>query len=140
MKNYCIRFSCAGLALAIIISLAGCYTAREKVYYADMNNYITEEATVDNIIYNEEDNYIVLWLSEIDPSYQSSEFIIRGESVSSVIENDIFNQIKVGDKITYTSAPGFFGDGYFMPIIGLSIGDIHILEVEKGYQNLMNSY
>lgn len=140
MKNDRIRISFTILALAFFISLSGCYTTREKEYYSDINNYITDEATVDNIIYNEDDHYIILWLSEIDPSYQSSEFIIRGESVSLVIENDILRIIKKGDKITFTSAPGFFGDGYYMPIIGLSIGDIEILEIEIGYQNLMNSY
>lgn len=140
MKNYCLRFLFAGLAVAFYISLSGCYSVCEKAYYSDIKNYITEEATVDNIIYNEEENYIVLWLSEIDPSYQSGDFIIRGENVTLAIENGILHTLKVGDIIEYTSAPRYFGDGYFMPIIGLSIGDKEILEVEKGYHNLLNSY
>ena len=65
MKNSCVRFFCAVIVLFSAISLSGCYSAREKAYYADMTNFITEEATVDNIIYNKEYNYIVLWLSGI---------------------------------------------------------------------------
>lgn len=140
MKISFLRLFCVGLVLAVLVSLSGCYAVREKVYYSDMNNYITEEAKVENILYNEENNYIVLWLSDIDPSYQSCAFIIRQENATIAIENQIFENIKVGDKITYTSAPRYFGNGYFMPIIGLSIGGTEILNVETGYQNLMNAY
>ena len=140
MKNSYVKFFFAGLVLTFVISLSGCYSTREKVYYADMSNFITEEATVDNIIYDEEHNYIVLWLSGIDPSYQSSAFIIRHENVTLAIDNGFFDEVRVGDTITYTSAPGYFGDGYFMPIVGISTKYIDILDAETGYQNLMNSY
>ena len=140
MKNSCVRFFCAVIVLFSAISLSGCYSAREKAYYADMTNFITEEATVDNIIYNKEYNYIVLWLSGISPLYQSSEFIIRHENVAEIIENGFFDKIKVGYTITYTSAPGCFSNGYFMPIVGMSVKGTVILDVEIGYQNLMNSY
>lgn len=140
MKNSCVRYFYAGLVFTFVISLLGCYAAREKEYYADMSNFITEEATVDNIIYNEEENYIVLWLSGIDPSYQSSAFIIRWENVTLAIDNGFFDKVRVGDTITYMSAPGYFGDGYFMPIVGISTKDSEILDAETGYQNLMNSY
>ena len=140
MKNSYVGFWCAVVVLFSAIYISGCYSAREKSYYADMTNFITEEATVDNIIYDEKHNYIVLWLSGIDPSYQSSAFIIRHENVTVVMENEFLNKIRVGDTITYTSAPGYFGDGYFMPIIGISAKASEILDVETGYQNLMNSY
>ena len=140
MKNCCIRLFTVGLVLAFFILLSGCYSAREKAYYMDMNNFITEDATIDNIIYNKEHNYIVLWLSGIDPSYQSSAFIIRCENVTLAIDNGFFDKVRVGDTITYTSAPGYFGNGYFMPIVGISTKDTKILDTEIGYQNLMNSY
>ena len=40
--------------LILITTLTGCYEAREKRYYSDETNYITDEAIVDNIIYLEE--------------------------------------------------------------------------------------
>lgn len=140
MKNSCVKSIYAVSVLILIVSVLGCYSAREKAYYSDTSNFITEEATVDNIIYDENSNYIVLWLSGIDPLYQSSAFIIRDENVSVAIENDFFNKIKVGDTITYTSAPGCFTNGYFMPIIGISVNGDLILDMETGYMNLMNSY
>ena len=140
MKKSCIRILSAELALVLILFLSGCYSYREKAYYSDRNNYITEEATVDNIIYNEEDNYVVLWLSDIDPQYQANAFIFRGENASEVLKNGILSKVNIGDMITFTSAPCFFGNGYFMPIVELYIGEEAILEFEIGYQNLLNSY
>ena len=140
MKKHYISYFLVGLILTLLVPFSGCYSVREQAYYGDRDNFITEEAIVDNIIYNEEKHYIVLWLSEIDPSYQACEFILRGDNVTLALENDILNNIKVGDRITYTSAPGFFGNGYFMPIVGLSIKGKEILNLEKGYQNLMDFY
>ena len=89
----------------------------EKEYYADINNFITVEAVVDNVIYNEEEAYIVLWLSEIDEAYQCSDFIIEGSNVNLVLQNGILDKIEIGDVITYISAPRIFGNEDFMPII-----------------------
>ena len=140
MKSCYRRLLSAGLAWILVLSLSGCFSYREKAYYSDRNNYITEEATVENVIYDEERNNIVLWLSDIDPQYQSEVFIFRGENAAAVLENGILTKVKIGDTITFTSAPRFFGNGYFMPIVALYIGEEAILEFEIGYQNLLDSY
>ena len=139
MKNYNVKIAFVVCVIFILFSISGCFAAQAKPYYEDMNNYITEDATVENIIYVEERGNIVLWLSDIDPLYQAEAFIISGENASRAIENDILNKIKFGDIITFTSAPRYFGNGYFMPIIGLSIGDEVILDIEEGYKNLLDS-
>ena len=120
--------------------MTGCTRLREKEYYADTSNFITGEGIVDNIIYDEEQKDIVLWLSEIDDAYQCSDFIIEGENYSIVLENGILDKIKVGDKITFTSATRYFGNGDFMPLVAISIGDEEILSFEEGHKNLMNLY
>lgn len=139
-KNYLKKYIYLILVLIMMSSLVGCSRMREKEYYAETSNYITEEAVVDNIIYNEEEQYIVFWLSEIDDTYQSSDFIIEGASVMIVLENKVFDKIKIGDEITYTSAPRIFGNGDFMPIIELSNNGEEILSFEEGYKNLMDLY
>ena len=140
MKRWYRRLWPAGLALILFLFLSDYLSYREKAYYSDRNNFITEEATVDNIIYNEERNHVVLWLSDIDPQYQSEAFIFRGENAATVLENGILSKVKIGDTITFTSAPRYFGNGYFMPIVELYIGEEAILEFEIGYQNLLDSY
>lgn len=133
-----------GVALLLIIMMTfpsyGCYQSREKKYYSDDNNYLTEEAVVDNIIFDKEKNIIYFWLSEIDEEYQDSTFKIEGESVNILLKNNIFEKIKVGNEITYTSAPRYFGDGYCMPIVAISINGEELLDFEEGLENLINLY
>ena len=137
LKKGCV---CLLFVLFAVFFLTGCSKMREKEYYADINNFITEEAVVDNIIYNEEKEYIIFWLSEIDEAYQCRDFIIEGNNVMLVIQNGIFDKIETGDVITYTSAPRIFGNGDFMPIIELAIDGEEILNLEDGYKNLMELY
>ena len=142
MKTMC-SIKKYNLILLIIIALfllVGCSKMHEKKYYADINNFITDEAVVDNVIYNEEEGYIVLWLSEIDEAYQCSDFIIEGNNVDLVLENGILDKIEIGDAITYTSAPRIFGNGDFMPIIEISVYGEELLNVDDGYKNLMDLY
>jgi len=128
------------LCMTLFVSVSGCYASREKAYYSNRDNFITEEAIVENIIYIQESNKIVLWLADIDPSYQAKEFMISGNNASEAIENEIMSKVNIGDTIIFTSAPHYFGNGYFMPIIGITIENTEILNMETGYQNLMNSY
>jgi len=116
------------------------YTVHEKEYYSDSSNFITDNAIVDNIIYNKQDNYIVLWLSEIDESYQDNNFIVRAENAGILSENGFHKKVKTGDKITYISEPGYFGDGYMMPIVSISVNGEELLSFSEGYKNLMDTY
>ena len=125
--------------MVLICILSGCMKKREIEYYLDTSNYITEEAVVEDIIY-EEHEYILFALSQIDDSYQTTHFIIEGDSVETVIKNGIFDKVKIGDEITYTSAPRFFGNGYDMPIVALCVGADEILGFEEGYENLLRNY
>lgn len=142
MKSRCSikKYKLLSLVLIALFLLVGCSKMHEKKYYADINNFITDEAVVDNVIYNEEKGYIVLWLSEIDEAYQCSDFIIEGNNVDLVLENGILDKIEIGDVITYTSAPRIFGNGDFMPIIEISASNEELLNVDDGYKNLMDLY
>jgi len=123
-----------------LLFLVGCTKLHEKEYYADVNNFITGEAKVNNIIYNEDGEYIVLWLSEMDEAYGSNDFIIEGENLSVVLQNGILDNIEIGDVIIYTSAPRIFGNGDFLPIIELSVEGKELLNREEGHKNLMDLY
>lgn len=38
------------------------------------------------------------------------------------------------------SHPRYLGDGYVFPVVGLSVGDIVLLDFEEGYKNLLEFY
>ena len=128
------------LAFIMVFGLTGCYERRERAYYSDVNNFITEEAVVDNIIYNEKDGYLVFWLSEIDEAYSAGDFILREENARLLVERGVLDKVAQGDVIVFTSAPRFFGDGYFMPIVSLSVAGEELLRFDEGYENLMQEY
>ena len=113
---------------------------QEKRYYMETENFITEKVIVDNIIHNEQQGYIVFWLSEIDDSYQCPDFIIEGKNYSIVWENGIQRKLSIGDEITITSAPKYFGNGDFMPIVSITIGDECLLSFDVGHKNLIEMY
>ena len=134
------KIVCFVLIFEVILSLTGCYQVREKEYYSDENNYITEEAVVDNIIFDEDNNSIYFWLSQIDEAYQDSTFKIEGKNVNVLIDNKIFEKVEIGSEFTYTSAPHYFVDGYCMPIVAISYNGEELLSFEEGYENLMKLY
>ena len=135
-----LRFS---LIIALMLSICGCggvAKSVEKEYYMDVNNYITEEAIVYAIDYHEDLGYISFGLTSISTEYQGNNFIIRGKSFDKVIENDVLGKIKINDVIEFTSAPAYFGNGYVMPIVQLSIDGEILLSFEEGYANLLELY
>ena len=128
------------LMLLTMTFLTGCVLPNEKAYYADSNHYIRSDAVVENIIYDEGDKEIVFWLQELDEAYVTSSFIIRGRSAELLLENDVFDKIKIGDTITFTSAPRIFGNGHFFPIVQLAVSGDELLSFEEGHQNLLAEY
>ena len=69
---------------------------------------------------------------------QSKFILIRGYNVDIVKNNNICDEICVGDIITFISDPEYFGDGYIMPIVGLSKGNKVYLNFDVGYKEYMS--
>ena len=129
--------------IVLLLALVGCggvAKSVEKEYYMDINNYITEEAVVDTITYDKKLEYIGIRLSEISDVYQGERFIIEGENLDIVLANGILEKIEPNSVIEFTSAPAFFGNGYLMPIVQLSIDGETLLSFEEGYANLLELY
>lgn len=128
------------ITLFYLISLASCtsWTAREEEYYRDRNNYISVTGVVDHIVYDEDSVYLAF--SELTQTLDDNCFKIMGANYSIVKKNGIEDKLKLGNMVTFTTAPRYFGDGYIMPIVELSIGGEVLLEFDEGYENLMNAY
>ena len=128
------------IILAILVSFTSCYSRYEKEYYSNIDNFVTSQAKIENIIYVEDDEYLVMWLSETDEVYTTKNFIVEGDNLKIVLENNILEKLKINDNIIFTSAPRIFGNGYFLPLVEIKFNDESILEFSDGYNNLMNSY
>lgn len=58
-----------------------------------------------------------------------------GNCISIVNFLAIFNLL-----ITFVSAPEYFGDGYCMPIVALSVNGEELLTFDEGVENLIAQY
>ncbi|MBR4077780.1 MAG: hypothetical protein IKK17_04145 [Oscillospiraceae bacterium] len=137
------NFTKTVVMVVLLLALVGCggvAKSVEKEYYMDVNNYITEEAVVDTITYDKKIEYIGIRLSEISDVYQGERFIIEGENLDIVLANGILEKIEPNSVIEFTSAPAFFGNGYLMPIVQLSVNGETLLSFEEGYANLLKLY
>ena len=137
------NFSKTVVMVVLLLALVGCggvAKSVEKEYYMDINNYITEEAVVDTITYDKKLEYIGIRLSDISDAYQGERFIIEGENLDIVLANGVLEKIEPNSVIEFTSAPAFFGNGYLMPIVQLSIDGETLLSFEEGYANLLELY
>ena len=52
-------------------------------------------------------------------------------------KSSIILKLKTDEQITFITAPKYFGDGYVMPMVAISIGEENLLEFEDGYENLL---
>lgn len=93
--------------------------------------------TVTHISYNEDNTALYFGLSELVPQFDDDNFKITGDNLLIVQERGIDRKIKIGDKIRFITAPKYFGDGYVMPIVALSVNEEELLGFEDGFANLM---
>ena len=85
-----------------------------------------------------EKDYIYLQLTELTADdFDGNGFEIVGENLSIVKEKGIKQKIALGDEVEFISAPRYFGDGYVMPIVEITVDGETLLEFEEGYANLL---
>lgn len=126
------------LLLCILMSLPSCYLSKKINYYSQRDNYITATGTVIHIKYNEDNSSLYLAFSELDPKFDDINFKIVGANLPIVQENGIDEKIELGDQVEFISAPKYFGDGYVMPIVAISVDGETLLDFEEGFSNWLN--
>lgn len=128
---------CISLAL-ILMSLCACFSNDKLSYYKDKTNYITVTGRVESIKYSEDSSALYISFSSLNPQLDDISFKIVGANLQIVEQNKIDEKLKTGEQISFMTAPKYFGDGYVMPIVAITINGESLLEFEKGYQNWLN--
>ena len=125
--------------LCTVLFCSGCsYWVREVKYYSQRDNYVNAVGTVTHIAYSEDNMELYLGFSELTPTFDDDCFKIVGENLRIAQDNGIDTKIKIGDQVEFITAPEYFGDGYVMPIVAISINGESLLDFNDGYANLMN--
>ena len=125
------------MIIYICISLCSCNSDSRIEYYTQKENYISVTGTISSIKYNEEATALYIDFSELSPVLDDTCFKIVGENLDIVKANRIDDKLKIGEQIIFITAPRYFGDGYVMPIVSISISGENLLGFEEGYENLI---
>ena len=123
------------LILCITTVLSSCALNKEVEYYSNSNNYITVVGVVSHLKYNEEKDVLYLGFEQLSYEFADNAFKIVGKNLLVVQENGIDSKLQLGDQIEFIRAPKYFGDGYVMPIVGITINGEELLPFEQGYNN-----
>ena len=125
------------IIISICVLLCSCNSVGRIEYYTQKENYISVTGTISNIKYNEEATALYIDFSELSPVLDDTCFKIVGENLDIVKANRIDDKLKIGEQIIFITAPKYFGDGYVMPIVSISINGEILLGYEEGYENLI---
>ena len=124
------------LCIGLLCCLFACDSKKMADYYSERNNYVEAVGTVTDISYNAEAGALYLSFSDLEPAFDDICFKIVGENLVIVQNNGIEQKINVGDRVEFVSAPRYFGDGYVMPIVQISVDGEELLSFDTGFVNL----
>lgn len=121
----------------IMILTTACQSTQMLSYYSEKGNYISATGIITYVSDNEKLSSLYISFSELTPSFDDICFKICGNNYQIVIERGIKDIIQVGDYVEFVTAPKYFGDGYIMPIVSLTVDGQTLLEVNEGIPNLL---
>ena len=85
---------------------------------------------------NEETGAVYINFSETTPALDDKCFKIVGQNAVLALSRDIAARIAPGCQVEFITAPRYFGDGYVMPIVSVSVEGETLLEFNDGFVNL----
>ena len=135
MKKYRILIICFAVGLALILS--ACTNGKMMDYYMDRENYICASGTVSHISYSDDGSEVYIGFEDLSFAFDDTCFKIVGDNFLKVKEQGIESVLKPGVTANFVTAPKYFGDGYVMPIVAITIEGNIMLEEEDGYANLI---
>lgn len=129
-----------GIIFVIFYGIEFGWKIREYRYYSDEENFMEITSEIDHISWDDSEQRLYLGFSEIPEIFSDETFDIEGENFQNVIDNGGEEYLKFGTRVTFVSAPRYFGDGYIMPIVAIKVDEKELLTYEAGYKNLIESY
>lgn len=128
------------LSCLIVLSglLTSCLSIRYRIYYPVKDNYIEVSGVVIYMKYNKDHTELHIAFSDMDRKLDDRSFEIVGENLRTVEKNGLEDKIKIGDRVTFVTAPKYFGDGYVMPIVAISANGESLLDFDEGFKNFMD--
>lgn len=125
------------IVICAFVLLSACDSKNKLDYYSQKDNYVNVVGTVTYIHYNEHYDALYFNFSDLNQKFDDSCFKIVGDNLSIALDNGIDQKIGVGSQVEFITAPKYFGDGYVMPIVSISVEGEVLLKFEEGFSNLL---
>lgn len=123
--------------LCLLVFSTSCTARKMKDYYSQKSNYVNATGIVTHISYNEDRSALYFGFSDLNPQFDDNSFKIVGDNLLIVQQNGIDRIIEVGDQVDFITADRYFGDGYVMPIVEISVNEEKLLDFEDGFANFL---
>ena len=108
-----------------------------KNYYSEKNVYVTVSGEISWLNLKDKGLYLAFQEEGLTGPYDDYTFGIEGKNFDLLLEKNIEDLLHIGDKVEFITAPRYFGNGYIMPIVSLTVDGEVLLEFEEGYSNLL---
>ena len=132
---------CVCIVLLLVCStlLCSCSVSKRVLvrYYSEKSNYVTASGAVNHIQDDPELDGLYLGFSELSPTMDDISFKLVGANREIVLQRGILQKIQLGTTVSFMTAPRYFGDGYIMPIVEISVDGEELLSFVEGYENLL---
>ena len=126
------------IILCLMLLMSSCDSRKMAKYYANKDNYIEVTGSVNFI--NRDQNGLYYGFEDMSVNLSDDCFKITGKNKTIVNDMGIDQKIHIGDTVTFITAPRYFGDGYVMPIVAISIDGESLLCFDEGLANLQEEY
>lgn len=135
-KKGLLKIALIALLACLCVMASACQENKMKAYYSQESNYITATGTISHLSCDTESKSLYIGFSDLSPSFDDTTFKIVGKNFDIVQEKGISDFLQIGSQAEFITAPMYFGDGYVMPIVSISISGETFLEFEEGFLNL----
>ena len=123
---------------SLVLATTSCdNTNEEKIkYYSDEQNYIEITGIIDHVVFDDEQKILYLGFLNLSQKLDDDCFKVVGDAYSIVVANK--EHIEIGATATFVTAPKYYGDGYVMPIVSLSVAGRDVLGDDDGFSSLVD--
>lgn len=136
-ESFFFKFTLIVLLACLMVTISACQTGKMKEYYSQKTNYIAATGTVSYISCDIQNKSLYIGFSALTPSFDDTCFKIIGKNFDIVYEKGIATFLEIGSHVEFITAPMYFGDGYVMPIVSISVADETFLDFEEGFLNFV---
>ena len=132
---------CLYLIAILLVFLSSCaslsFSGKLLEYYSDESNYVSATGVISHIKYSDNRDVLCIAFSETNYTFADNNFVLVGKNLLTAQQTGIDDKLAIGDTVTFSCAPRYFGDGYLIPLVSLVHDGETLLDIQDGIPYLL---